>query len=162
MVDGPAAHRDLAGVWRCGGLLPARSTTDLRLRHDLVARVLPFLVANAVTMAVGAAIPQYQRWPPALILPAPVPAQLVAGPLLGTALLNTLLLDPVLLGHPAMAAAMSAGLLRDAVVVRRAQDQVGEFAAGVDESIVGVRVVKGLGRRREQTHRFRGLTSRLR
>jgi ATP-binding cassette subfamily B protein len=188
MVDGPVAHRDPAGVWLGGGLLLAlgvaeagifgvrrwlvarplagveaamrqalyqhvqrlplvahqrwtsgqllsRSTTDLRLLHDFLAGALPFLVVNAVTLAAGCVILLAQQWLLALILLAPVPILLVAGTVLNA---------------------------RFAVVARRAQDQAGEVATAVHESIVGVRVIKSFGRHREQALRFRRLTHDLR
>ena len=188
MVDGPVAHRDPAGVWRGGGLLLAlgaaeagifgvrrwlvarplagveaamrqafyqhvqrlpvaahgrwaagqllsRATTDLRLLHEFLARALPFLVVNAVTLAVGGVLLLAQQWLLGLILLAPVPVLLVVG-----ALLNA----------------------RYAGAARRAREQTGEVATAVHESIVGVRVIKGFGRHREQARRFRRLTHRLR
>jgi ATP-binding cassette subfamily B protein len=188
MVDGPVAHRDPAGVWLGGGLLLvlgaaeagifgvrrwlvarplaevearmrrafyqhvqrlpvaahgrwgsgqllSRSTIDLQLLHEFLARALPFLVVNAVTLVVGCVILLAQQWLLGLILLAPVPVLLVLGTVLNA---------------------------RYAVVARRAQDQAGEVATAVHESIVGVRVIKSFGRHREQARRFRQLTHQLR
>jgi ATP-binding cassette subfamily B protein len=49
-----AAH----GRWSSGQLM-ARTTTDLQLLHEFLARALPFLVVNAVTLAVGCVILSY-------------------------------------------------------------------------------------------------------
>ena len=125
-----AAH----GRWASGQLL-SRTTTDLQLLHEFLARALPFLVVNAVTLAVGCVILLAQQWLLGLILLAPAPVLLVVG-----ALLNT----------------------RYAVVARRARDQAGEVATAIYESIVGVRVIKSFGRHREQARRFQRLAHQLR
>jgi ATP-binding cassette, subfamily B, bacterial len=188
MVDGPVAHHDPGGVWLGGGLLLvlgvaeaaifgvrrwlvarplagveaamrqafyqhvqrlplaaharwtsgqllSRSTTDLRLLHEFLASALPFLVVNAVTLVVGGVILLAQQWLLGLILLAPGPILLVVGTVLNA---------------------------RYAVVARRAQDQTGEVATAVHESIMGVRVIKSFGRHREQADRFRHLTQLLR
>jgi ATP-binding cassette subfamily B protein len=74
-----AAHRR----WAPGQLL-SRTTTDLQLLHEFLARVLPFLVVNAVALAVGCVILLAQQWLLGLILLAPVPVLLVVGALLNT------------------------------------------------------------------------------
>ncbi|MEU4237122.1 ABC transporter ATP-binding protein [Actinoplanes sp. NPDC026619] len=188
IADGPVAHRDPAGVWLGGGLLLAlgvaeaaifgvrrrlvarplaaieagmrqeffghvqrlpvaaherwpsgqllsRCTTDLQLLHGFLAVALPFLVVNAVTLVVGSALLLAQQWLLGLLLLAPVPVLL---PL--CALLET----------------------RYAAAARQAQDQVGDVTTTVQESILGIRVITGLGRRSDQARRFRQLAGRLR
>lgn len=125
-----AAH----GRWPSGQLL-SRATTDLQLLHGFLAMALPFLVVNAVTLAVGCVILLAQQWLLGLVLLAPVPALLVVCALLEA---------------------------RYAGASRLAQDQVGEVATAVQESILGVRVIKGFGRHREQAGRFRLMANRLR
>lgn len=127
----PIAEHDR---WSSGQLL-SRSTTDLQLLHGFLATALPFLVVNAVTLAVGCAILLAQQWLLGVILLAPVPILLP------------------------LCARLEA---RYAVAARQAQDEIGEVATAVQESILGIRVVKGLGRHREQAHRFRLLADRLR
>jgi ATP-binding cassette subfamily B protein len=122
------------GRWASGQLL-SRATTDLQLVHGFLAVALPFLVVNAVTLVVGWVILLSQQWLLGLLLLAPVPALLV------------------------MCALLEA---RYAAASRRAQDQVGELTTAVQESILGVRVVKGFGRHREQAARFRRLAYQLR
>jgi ATP-binding cassette, subfamily B, bacterial len=124
------AHRR----WTSGQLL-SRTTTDLQLLHEFLATVLPFLVVNAVTLAVGCVILLAQRWPPGLILLAPVPVMLTVG-----ALLNA----------------------RYATAARLTREQAGEAATTIHESIVGVRVIKSFGRSREQASRFQRLAHQLR
>jgi ATP-binding cassette, subfamily B, bacterial len=45
---------------------------------------------------------------------------------------------------------------------RRSQDQVGDLTTVVEESILGIRVIKGFGRHRSQAHAFRELSGKLR
>jgi ATP-binding cassette subfamily B protein len=47
-------------------------------------------------------------------------------------------------------------------VARRAQDQVGDLTTVVEESVLGIRVIKGFGRHRSQARAFRELAGRLR
>lgn len=188
IADGPVAHHDPAGVWRGGGLLLvlgvaeagifgvrrrlvarplagieaglrqaffqhvqrlpiaahdrwssgqllSRSTTDLQLLHQFLAVALPFLVVNAVTLVTGSVLLLAQQWLLGLMLLAPVP-----------------ILLPV-------CARLEA---RYATTSRRAQDQAGEVTTAFQESILGIRVIKGLGCHQEQARRFRRLTHRLR
>lgn len=181
VVDGPVAHRSPAGVWLGGGLLLvlgaaeagifgvrrwlvaralagvesgmrrafyrhvqrlpvaahgrwssgqllSRSTTDLQLLHEFLAVALPYLVVNAVTLVAGCVILLSQRWLLGLILLAPVPVLLLVCALLEA---------------------------RYAAAARQAQDQAGEVTTAVQESILGIRVIKGFGRHREQARRFR-------
>lgn len=51
---------------------------------------------------------------------------------------------------------------RYAVVARRAQDQVGDLTTVIEESVLGIRIVKGFGRHRSQARAFRELSSTLR
>jgi ATP-binding cassette subfamily B protein len=51
---------------------------------------------------------------------------------------------------------------RYAVVARRAQDQVGDLTTVVEESVLGIRIIKGFGRHRTQARAFRELSSTLR
>jgi ATP-binding cassette subfamily B protein len=188
IADGPVAHHDPAGVWRGGALLLvlgvaeagifgvrrrlvarplagieagmrraffrhvqrmpvaalerwssgqllSRSTTDLRLVHGFLAVALPFLLVNAVTLVAGGVILLAQQWLLGLMLLAPVPVLLPVCALLEA---------------------------RYATVSRRAQDQAGDVTTAVQESILGIRVIKGLGRHREQARRFRHLAHGLR
>jgi ATP-binding cassette subfamily B protein len=120
--------------WSSGQLL-SRCTTDLQLLHQFLAVALPFLVVNAVTLVVGCVLLLAQQWLLGLILLAPV---------------------PVLLPVCALIEA------RYAAAARQAQDQAGDVTTAVQESILGIRVIKGLGHHREQARRFRRLAHRLR
>jgi ATP-binding cassette subfamily B protein len=51
---------------------------------------------------------------------------------------------------------------RYASVARRAQDQVGDLTTVVEESVLGIRIIKGFGRHRSQARAFRELSGTLR
>ncbi|MGX1272461.1 ATP-binding cassette subfamily B protein [Streptomyces phaeoluteigriseus] len=51
---------------------------------------------------------------------------------------------------------------RYARVARRAQDQVGDLTTVVEESVLGIRIIKGFGRHRSQARAFRELSFGLR
>ncbi|CAM5322515.1 ABC transporter ATP-binding protein OS=Streptomyces alboniger OX=132473 GN=CP975_24975 PE=4 SV=1 [Streptomyces alboniger] len=51
---------------------------------------------------------------------------------------------------------------RYAAVARRAQDQVGDLTTVVEESVLGIRIIKGFGRHRSQARAFRELSHTLR
>ncbi|MFD7610815.1 ABC transporter ATP-binding protein [Streptomyces sp. NPDC059828] len=120
--------------WPSGQLL-SRGTTDLMLLRMFLAFPLTFLLVNGVTILAGAVILLVQDWALGLILLVP------AAPLV------------VLL---------SLFEKRFSVAARAAQDQVGDLTTVVEESVLGIRVVKGFGRHRSQAAAFRTLAARLR
>ncbi|MFF7973735.1 ABC transporter transmembrane domain-containing protein [Streptomyces sp. NPDC007905] len=188
MVDGPVAHRDSAGVWlgalyllllgiaeavlfgirrwlvarplshveaqmRAGlyrrlqrlpvafhdrwasGQLLSRGTTDLMLLRMFLAFPLTFLMVNGVTILVGVVIMLMQDWVLGLVILGP------AVPVMWTCVVFE---------------------RRYAEVARRAQDQVGDLTTVVEESVLGIRIIKGFGRHRSQAHAFRELSGTLR
>ncbi|MFC9925299.1 ABC transporter ATP-binding protein [Streptomyces sp. NPDC127190] len=188
MVDGPVAHRDPAGVWLgalyllllglaeavlfgirrwlvarplssveaemrgrlyrhlqrlpvafhdrwASGQLLSRATTDLMLLRQFLAFPLTFLLVNGVTIVVGVVIMLVQDWVLGLVVLAP------ALPVIWTCALFE---------------------RRYAEVARRAQDQVGDLTTLVEESVLGIRIVKGFGRHRSQARAFRALSGTLR
>ncbi|MEU0214921.1 ABC transporter ATP-binding protein [Streptomyces sp. NPDC006265] len=188
MVDGPIAHRDPAGVWlgalyllllglteallfglrrllvarplshveasmRAGlyrhlqrlpvafhdrwasGQLLSRATTDLMLLRQFLAFPLTFLLVNGVTIVVGVVIMLLQDWTLGLVILGP------AVPLMVTCMVFE---------------------KRYAKVARRAQDQVGDLTTVVEESVLGIRIIKGFGRHRSQARAFRDLSKTLR
>ncbi|MQY12094.1 putative multidrug export ATP-binding/permease protein [Streptomyces sp. RB5] len=188
IVDGPVADRDPAGVWFGGGLLLAlgfgeaalfglrrwlvarplagveaamradlyrhlqrlpvsfhdrwasgqllsRGTTDLMLLRMFLAFPLTFLLVNGVTILVGFAILLAQEWTLGLILLGPV-------------------LPLVVL--------CSTFERKFSLAARKAQDQVGDLTTVVEESVLGIRVIKGFGRHRSQARAFHDLAHRLR
>ncbi|MFJ6747390.1 ABC transporter ATP-binding protein [Streptomyces sp. NPDC091266] len=188
LVDGPVAHRDPGGVWRGGGYLLllgiaeaglfglrrwlvarplagveaamrealyrhiqrlpvafhdrwasgqllSRATTDLQLLRMFLAFPLTFLLVNGTTILVGCGILLAQEWSLGLVLLAPVLPLMV------------------------MCSVFEA---KYAVAARRAQDQVGDLTTVVEESVLGIRIIKGFGRHRSQARAFKELTHRLR
>ncbi|MGW6543581.1 ABC transporter ATP-binding protein [Streptomyces massasporeus] len=188
MVDGPIAHRDPAGVWLgalyllllglteallfglrrllvarplshveasmradlyrhlqrlpvafhdrwASGQLLSRATTDLMLLRQFLAFPLTFLLVNGVTIVVGVIIMLLQDWTLGLVVLGP------ALPLMVTCMVFE---------------------KRYATVARRAQDQVGDLTTVVEESVLGIRIIKGFGRHRSQARAFRDLSKTLR
>ncbi|MFF8954338.1 ABC transporter ATP-binding protein [Streptomyces sp. NPDC014894] len=120
--------------WASGQLL-SRGTTDLMLVRLFLAFPLTFLVVNGTTILVGFVILFAQQWLLALVLLIPVVPLTVL---------------------------MSYFESRYAVATRRAQDQVGDLTTLVEESVLGIRVVKGFGRHRSQARAFREMSRTLR
>ncbi|MGW5179990.1 ABC transporter ATP-binding protein [Streptomyces sp. NPDC004082] len=120
--------------WASGQLL-SRATTDLMLLRMFLAFPLTFLFVNAVTILVGMAIMLLQQWTLGLVLLAPaLPVVLVCW-----------LFER-----------------RYSQVARLAQDQVGDLTTVVEESVLGIRIIKGFGRHRSQARAFRELSRTLR
>ena len=120
--------------WPSGQLL-SRGTTDLMLLRLFLAFPLTFLLVNSVTILVGFLILLMQDWSLGLVLLAPVVPLVILCSLFES---------------------------RYALVARRAQDQVGDLTTVVEESVLGIRIVKGFGRHRSQALAFRALAERLR
>ncbi len=112
--------------WASGQLL-SRATSDLTTIRWFVMFSGIFLVVNALTVVVGVGVLVWlSPWLGLVIA-------IMAGPLTVT----TLALER-----------------RYSRAARRAQDQVGDLATVVEESALGVRVLKSLGRGRRLTARF--------
>lgn len=120
--------------WASGQLL-SRGTTDLMMVRMFLAFPLTFLLVNGATIAVGMAILLAQDWTLGLVLLAPVVPMVVF---------------------------LSYSEGRYAAVARRAQDQVGDLTTVVEESVLGIRIIKGFGRHRSQARAFRELSGTLR
>ncbi|MFC8125026.1 ABC transporter ATP-binding protein [Streptomyces sp. NPDC057302] len=120
--------------WASGQLL-SRGTTDLMLLRMFLAFPLTFLIVNGTTIVVGMAILLAQDWTLGLVLLTPlVPLVIVCAYYEG----------------------------RYMAVARRAQDQVGDLTTVVEESVLGIRIIKGFGRHRSQAQAFRELSHTLR
>ncbi|MFF7332692.1 ABC transporter transmembrane domain-containing protein [Streptomyces sp. NPDC008150] len=119
--------------WPSGQLL-SRATTDLMLLRQFLAFPLTFLLVNGVTILVGVVIMLIQDWT----------------------------LGLVVLG-PAVPVVITCAIFekRYAHVARLAQDQVGDLTTVVEESVLGIRIVKGFGQHRSQALVFRELSGRL-
>lgn len=120
--------------WPSGQLL-SRGTTDLMLLRMFLAFPLTFLLVNGTTILIGFVILFAQEWSLGLVLLAPAVPLMILCSLFET---------------------------KYAVVARRAQDQVGDLTTVVEESVLGIRIVKGFGRNRSQALAFRALAQRLR
>ncbi|MGV9247442.1 ABC transporter ATP-binding protein [Streptomyces sp. NPDC003710] len=120
--------------WASGQLL-SRGTTDLMLLRQFLAFPLTFLLVNGVTILVGVIIMLAQD-----------------------ATLGLVILGP---GIPVVV--MCAVFERRySQVARRAQDQVGDLTTVVEESVLGIRIIKGFGRHRSQARAFGELSRTLR
>ncbi|MFF0626571.1 ABC transporter ATP-binding protein [Streptomyces sp. NPDC004296] len=188
LVDGPVSHQDTGGVWRGGGYLLllgiaeallfglrrwlvarptaaveaamrdalyhhvqrlpvafhdrwasgqllSRATTDLQLLRLFLVFPLTFLLVNGATIAVGGVLLMAQQWSLGLLLIAPV--------------------------LPLMAVC-SVFQAKYGQAARRAQDQVGDLTTVVEESVLGIRIIKGFGRHRSQSRAFRELARAVR
>ncbi|NED80622.1 ABC transporter ATP-binding protein [Streptomyces sp. SID11233] len=120
--------------WPSGQLL-SRGTTDLMLVRMFLAFPLTYLVVNSTTIVVGFVILLGQEWTLGLVLLVPV--------------------VPLMIVCSVFEAKYS-------LVARSAQDQVGDLTTVVEESVLGIRIVKGFGRHRSQALAFRALAQRLR
>ncbi|MGW3010572.1 ABC transporter ATP-binding protein [Streptomyces sp. NPDC001219] len=120
--------------WPSGQLL-SRGTTDLQTVRLFLAFPLTFLLVNGVTILVGAVLLLAQRWSLGLVLLAPVPPLIVLCAVFET---------------------------KYGRAARRTQDQLGDLTTVVEESVLGIRIIKGFGRHRSQAEAFRRLTRALR
>ncbi|MFF7607092.1 ABC transporter transmembrane domain-containing protein [Streptomyces parvulus] len=120
--------------WASGQLL-SRGTTDLMLLRMFLAFPLTFLLVNGVTILVGVGIMLVQDWTLGLV---------VLGPAI-----------PVMVTCVVFEKKYSEA-------ARRAQDQVGDLTTVVEESVLGIRIIKGFGRHRSQARAFHELSHTLR
>jgi ATP-binding cassette, subfamily B, bacterial len=120
--------------WPSGQLL-SRLTTDLSLVRRFIGLAAVFLIADTITIVVVLALLVHlQVW-------------------LGLVVLVSMI--PLLIGTRRFELRYS----RDA---RRAQDLTGDLATSVEESALGIRVIKAFGRRRHMLARFSGDAQKLR
>ncbi|MFG2778356.1 ABC transporter ATP-binding protein [Streptomyces prunicolor] len=120
--------------WPSGQLL-SRGTTDLMLLRMFLAFPLTFLLVNGVTILVGVIIMLLQDWTLGLV---------ILGPAVPVIVMCVIFEQ------------------RYAHVARLAQDQVGDLTTVVEESVLGIRIIKGFGRHRSQARAFRDLSRTLR
>ncbi|MCX4548066.1 ABC transporter ATP-binding protein/permease [Streptomyces sp. NBC_01387] len=120
--------------WPSGQLL-SRGTTDLMMVRMFLSFPLTFLVVNGVTIVVGFVILLVQQWTLGLVLLAPAIPLMIMCKVFET---------------------------KYALVARVSQDQVGDLTTVVEESVLGIRIIKGFGRHRSQALAFRELSQRLR
>ena len=119
--------------WASGQLL-SRATMDLQILRLFIVFPLVFLVVNSATIVIGFVILFSQ-----------------------SALLGLVLLLPII----PLTILCSYFESRYALAARRAQDQAGDLATLVEESVLGIRIIKAFGRHRSQAAAFREQTRGL-
>ncbi|HEX6353440.1 ABC transporter ATP-binding protein [Actinophytocola sp.] len=112
--------------WQSGQLL-SRAVSDLSTLRRFIAFALIFLVVNSVILVVGLAV------------------LFVLSPVLG--LISLACAAPLILISTLYES-------KYAVLARRAQDQNGDLATTVEESVLGIRVLKAFGRGRHLANTF--------
>jgi len=120
--------------WPSGQLL-SRATSDMFTMRLFLAFPLVFLIVNSMVFLIGSVMMFLLDWRLGLITLLP------AAPLM------------VLTRHFESRYSRSA---------RRAQDQNGDLATVIEESILGIRILKAFGRHRTMAERFRQQTRELR
>jgi ATP-binding cassette subfamily B protein len=112
--------------WPAGQLM-SRAVSDLSTIRRFIAFGLVFLIVNLTTFVVGVVILLTLSWQLGLIIAA------LAVPLVALCFFYE---------------------SRYQVLARRSQDQVGDLATMVEESVLGIRIVKSFGRSGYQSNRF--------
>ncbi|NUS12355.1 MAG: ABC transporter ATP-binding protein [Streptomyces sp.] len=112
--------------WASGQLL-SRATTDLQILRMFLAFPLVFLFVNGTTILIGVAV---------LLTQSPLLTLVVLGPAVPLVVLSSRFERAY------------------ALAARRAQDQAGDLATLVEESVLGIRIVKAFGRHRTQSRTF--------
>ncbi|MEV7597509.1 ABC transporter ATP-binding protein [Kitasatospora sp. NPDC089797] len=120
--------------WGSGQML-SRATTDMNAMRLFLAFPLVFLIVNSVTFLAGAVLMFTQDWRLAVIVLLPA--------------------VPLTVLTRRFEAAYSLG-------ARRAQDQNGDLATVVEESVLGIRILKAFGRHRSMAEHFREQSRLLR
>lgn len=120
--------------WGSGQLL-SRAMTDLNLMRRWMAFGAIMLVVDSITVTAGVAIMFFMSWPLALIFLAAAVPVMVYGFRFRTSYSR---------------------------VSRKSQDQAGDLATTVEESVHGIRVLKAFGRSREALDAFSDQAEELR
>ncbi|WP_051829595.1 MULTISPECIES: ABC transporter ATP-binding protein [Streptomyces] len=120
--------------WGSGQLL-SRATADMYTMRLFLAFPLVFLIVNSVMFLAGAVVMFSQDWRLALIALLPVVPLFV------------------------LTRRFEAGYSGSS---RLAQDQNGDLATVVEESVLGIRILKAFGRHRSMAERFRAQSQELR
>jgi ATP-binding cassette, subfamily B, bacterial len=120
--------------WQSGQLL-SRAVSDLSTLRRFIAFALIFLIVNSMVLVVGLVV------------------LVVLSPTLG--LISVACAAPLVLISTLYES-------KYAVLARRAQDQNGDLATTVEESVLGIRVLKAFGRGRHLAQRFSAEAKQLR
>lgn len=180
IIDGPIARQDLAGLWGPGALLLvlgvleallfwARRMLSARPTMRVEARMRAAIYAHLQRLPVAF----HDRWPTGQLMSRAVSDLATIRRFLGFGLvflfvnLATFVVGVIVLlvlSRPlGLIIAVMAGPLvllcfryesRYQVLARRSQDQVGDLAGMVEESVLGIRILKAFGRSGHETRRF--------
>jgi ATP-binding cassette subfamily B protein len=188
VVDGPIAHHDTAGLWALSGLAllfgvgeaalffarrKSMATAALGLESDLRRDLFAHLQRLPVSF--------HDRWPSGQLLSrlttdlstlrrfVGFAVVFLVANLVTTLVVLALLIHLqvwlglfVLVGMAPLVALTRRFELRYSRDARRAQDLTGDLATTVEESVLGIRVIKSYGRRRHMLAGFRADAQRLR
>lgn len=188
IIDGPIAQQNLAGLWGPGALLLVLGVVEALLfwaRRMLAAR--PTMRVEASMRAAiyehlqRLPVAFHDRWPTGQLMSRAVSDLATIRRFLSFGLvflfvnLATFLVGLVILlvlSWPLglVIAAMAVPLValcfryesRYQILARRSQDQVGDLASMVEESVLGIRILKAFGRSGHYARRFAGAGAELR
>jgi ATP-binding cassette subfamily B protein len=188
IIDGPIAAGNLAGLWGPGAVLLALGVLEALLFW--ARRMLSARPTMRVEASMRAAIYEHlqrlpvafhDRWPTGQLMSRAVSDLATIRRFLAFGLvflfvnLTTFLVGLVILlvlswQLGLVIAAMAVPLValcfryesRYQVLARRSQDQVGDLASMVEESVLGIRILKAFGRSRHYARRFAGAAQDLR
>ncbi|MFJ8043160.1 ABC transporter ATP-binding protein [Kitasatospora sp. NPDC096147] len=188
IVDGPIAHDDLDALWPLAGLLLLLGFAEAALfgvRRVIVARPLAEvesrLRSDLYAKLQRLPVSFHDRWPSGqllsratsdmftmrLFLAFPLVFLIVNSLVFLTGTVMMFLLD-WRLGLIMLLPVVPLVLLTShfegkyAAAARQAQDQAGDLATVIEESVLGIRILKAFGRHRTMTERFKRQTEELR
>ncbi|MGW2396701.1 ABC transporter ATP-binding protein [Kitasatospora sp. NPDC001664] len=188
IVDGPIAHRDMSALWPLAGLLLLLGFAEAGLfgvRRVIVARPLAE-VESAMRGDLYAKLQRlpvsfHDRWPSGQLLSRATSDMFTMRLFLAFPLVFLIVNSLVFLTGSAMLFVLDwrLGLImllpvaplvlltshfegRYAAAARRAQDQTGDLATVIEESVLGIRILKAFGRHRTMAERFKRQTEELR
>ncbi|GAA0668483.1 ABC transporter ATP-binding protein [Kitasatospora atroaurantiaca] len=188
IVDGPIAHHDLGALWPLAGLLLLLGLIEAGLfgvRRVIVARPLA-RVESAMRGDLYAKLQRlpvsfHDRWPSGQLLSRATSDMFTMRLFLAFPLVFLIVNSMVFLIGSVMMFLLDwrLGLItllpaaplmvltrhfesRYSRAARRAQDQNGDLATVIEESVLGIRILKAFGRHRTMAERFRQQTRELR
>ncbi|KQV17388.1 ABC transporter [Kitasatospora sp. Root187] len=188
IVDGPIADHDLGALWPLAGLLLLLGLAEAGLfgiRRVIVARPLA-KVESTMRGDLYAKLQRlpvsfHDRWPSGQLLSRATSDMFTMRLFLAFPLVFLIVNSLVFLTGSAMMFALDwrLGLItllpalplvlltrhfedRYSLAARRAQDQTGDLATLIEESVLGIRILKAFGRHRTMAERFKRQTAELR
>ncbi|MFJ9522725.1 ABC transporter ATP-binding protein [Kitasatospora sp. NPDC101801] len=188
IVDGPITHHDLGALWPPAGLLLLLGLAEAGLfgiRRVIVARPLA-KVESAMRGDLYAKLQRlpvsfHDRWPSGQLLSRATSDMFTMRLFLAFPLVFLIVNSLVFLTGSAMMFALDwrLGLItllpalplvlltrhfedRYSGAARRAQDQTGDLATVIEESVLGIRILKAFGRHRTMAERFKRQAAELR